>query len=32
MPYLLDTNTCIDVMRNHSNVVKRMSDVAPVTV
>jgi len=29
MPYLLDTNTCIDVMRNHSNVVKRMSDVAP---
>ncbi len=29
MQYLLDTNTCIDVMRNHPNVVNRMSAVAP---
>jgi len=29
MPYLLDTNTCIDVMRNHPDVVSRMSVVAP---
>lgn len=29
MRYLLDTNTCIDVMRNHPNVVNRMSMVAP---
>ncbi len=29
MQYLLDTNTCIDVMRNHPNVVNRMSGVAP---
>lgn len=29
MPYLLDTNTCIDVMRNRPNVVSRMSVVAP---
>jgi len=29
MRYLLDTNTCVDVMRNHPNVVNRMSGVAP---
>lgn len=29
MQYLLDTNTRIDVMRNHPNVVNRMSTVAP---
>ena len=29
MQYLLDTNTCIDVMRNVPNVVNRMSAVAP---
>ncbi len=29
MRYLLDTNTCVDVMRNHSNVVNRMFGVAP---
>ena len=29
MQFLLDTNTCIDVMRNHPNVVARMSAVAP---
>lgn len=29
MQYLLDTNTCIDVMRNHPNVVKRMSASSP---
>ena len=29
MPNLLDTSTCIDVMRNHPNVVKRMSAIAP---
>ena len=28
MQYLLDTNTCIHVMRNHPNVVNRMSVVA----
>jgi len=29
MPYLLDTNTCIDAMRNQPTVVRRMSAVAP---
>jgi len=29
MRYLLDTNTCVDVMRNHPNVVNRMSVIAP---
>jgi tRNA(fMet)-specific endonuclease VapC len=29
MRYLLDTNACVDVMRNHPNVVNRMSGVAP---
>ena len=29
MLYLLDTNTCIDVMRNHPHVVDRMSALAP---
>ena len=29
MQYLLDTNTCIDAMRNHPNVVKRMSAFSP---
>lgn len=29
MRYLLDTNTCVDVMRNHPNVVNRMSGIAP---
>jgi tRNA(fMet)-specific endonuclease VapC len=29
MRYLLDTNTCVDVMRNHPNVVNRLSAVAP---
>ena len=29
MRYLLDTNTCVDVMRNQRNVVNRMSGVAP---
>lgn len=29
MQYLLDTNTCIDAMRNHPNVVNRMSAIAP---
>jgi len=29
MRYLLDTNTCIDVMRNHSQVTRRMSNVLP---
>ena len=29
MRYLLDTNACIDVMRNHPNVVNRMSAIAP---
>ena len=29
MPYLLDTNTCIDVMRNQPHVVNRMSALAP---
>jgi len=29
MRYLLDTNTCVDVMRNHPNVVNRMSAIAP---
>lgn len=29
MQYLLDTNTCIDVMRNNPNVVNRMSAVVP---
>ncbi len=29
MTFLLDTNTCIDVMRNDPNVVNRMSAVAP---
>lgn len=29
MPYLLDTNTCIDAMRHHPNVVDRMSAVLP---
>lgn len=29
MPYLLDTNTCIDAMRQNMNVVGRMSSVAP---
>ena len=29
MRYLLDTNTCVDVMRNHPNVVNRLSVVAP---
>jgi tRNA(fMet)-specific endonuclease VapC len=29
MQYLLDTNTCIDVMRNHPHVVNRMSALAP---
>ena len=28
MQYLLDTNTCIDVMRNHPNVVNRIFVVA----
>ncbi len=29
MQYLLETNTCIDAMRNHPNVVNRMSAIAP---
>ena len=29
MLYLLDTNTCIDVMRNHPNVVMHMSAIPP---
>lgn len=29
MRYLLDTNTCIELMRNHPNVVERMLAVAP---
>ena len=29
MQYLLDTNTCIDAMRNHPNVVTRMSTASP---
>ena len=29
MRYLLDTNTCIDVMRNHPHVVKRLSAQHP---
>jgi tRNA(fMet)-specific endonuclease VapC len=29
MRYLLDTNTCIDVMRSHPQVTQRMSDVLP---
>jgi tRNA(fMet)-specific endonuclease VapC len=29
MQYLLDTNACIDVMRNHPSVVNRMSAAAP---
>ena len=29
MQYLLDTNTCIDVMRNQRNVISRMSRLAP---
>ncbi len=29
MQYLLDTNTCIDVMQDHPNVVNRMSTLAP---
>lgn len=29
MQFLLDTNTCIQVMRHHPQVVRRMSTVAP---
>lgn len=29
MQYLLDTNTCIDVMKHQGNVVERMSRVSP---
>ena len=29
MQYLLDTNTCIAAMRQHPNVIRRMSAVAP---
>lgn len=29
MRYLLDTNTCIDVMRDHAPVVKRFSEQSP---
>ena len=29
MPYLLDATACIAAMRNHPNVVKRMSTAAP---
>jgi len=29
MPFLLDTNTCIDLMRKQPDVVKRMFGVAP---
>lgn len=29
MQYLLDTNTCIDAMRNHPNVVIHMSALSP---
>ena len=29
MQYLLDTNACIGVMRNHPNIVNRVSAVAP---
>jgi len=29
MRYLLDTNTCVDALRNHPNVVKRLSAVTP---
>lgn len=29
MRFLLDTNACIAAMRNHPNVVKRMSAIAP---
>ena len=29
MRYLLDTNACIAVMRNHAKVVQRLSAVSP---
>lgn len=29
MRYLLDTNACIEVMRNHAKVVQRLSAVSP---